>query len=69
MKITYDTFANAAYIYFSNKKAKKTVPVTDSIIIDIDKDGGLIGVEVLNASKNMSRELLDKSQKFFGLPA
>lgn len=61
MKITYDKFANAAYIYISNKKFGRTIPVTDTIILDLDKKGGLIGVEILEASKYLSKEILEKS--------
>jgi uncharacterized protein YuzE len=67
MKITYDKFADAAYIYLSNKKkAKKTIAVTDSIIIDLDEKGGLMGVEVLDAAKHLSKNILKEAVK---LPA
>jgi uncharacterized protein YuzE len=59
MKITYDKFANAAYIYISSKKkSKRTIAVTDEIIVDLDDKGGLMGVEVLEATKHLSKDIL-----------
>ena len=54
MKITYDKIANAAYLYLKKaQKVTETVPVSDDIIIDLDAKGGVLGIEILNASKNI----------------
>ena len=54
MKITYDKIANAAYLYFKKaQKVAKTVPVSEDVIIDLDSNGNVLGVEILNASKNI----------------
>ena len=54
MKITYDKIANAAYLYLKKaQKVTKTLPVSDDIIIDLDAKGGVLGIEILNASKNI----------------
>jgi len=56
MKITFDKEADAAYIYLkeiSKGEVEKTISLNDSINIDLDKEGKAIGVEVLDASKNL----------------
>jgi len=58
MKITYDKNADAMYIeiqegeFFANKK-------TDSeTIIDLDKDGNILGIEILNVSKRIPKNFI-----------
>jgi len=52
MRITYDSEARAGYLYLTGSiqpgEAKKTVPVTDSINLDFDAEGRLIGIELLD---------------------
>lgn len=58
MKITFDKEADAVYIevsgndFFSNKK------IDDETIIDLDKKGKIVGIELLNVSKRMSKDFL-----------
>ncbi len=47
MKITFDKIANAGYIKISNNKINKTVFVSDYCNVDIDKDSGVVGIELL----------------------
>jgi uncharacterized protein YuzE len=62
MKFEYDKEVDAAYIYLKypikKGEAKKTIALNDSIIVDFDKKNKLIGMEVLNASKVMSKKVL-----------
>lgn len=56
MKITLDKEADAAYIYFkeiSEGEVEKTISLNDSINIDLDKEGRTLGIEILDASKNL----------------
>ncbi len=56
MKITLDKEADAAYIYFkeiSEGEVANTISLNESVNIDLDKDGKTIGIEILNASKNL----------------
>ena len=65
MKIEYDKEADAGYIYLvdeiKNGEAVKTIELEPNIIIDFNKDGKLLGIEVLNASKILNKDLLVKS--------
>lgn len=55
MHITYDKKADAMYIYFQKgKKIVRTVELADLLVVDLDKLGKVIGVEVLCASNQFS---------------
>jgi excisionase family DNA binding protein len=47
MKITLDKVANAGYIKISGNKINKTVSVSDYCNVDIDKEGAIVGIELL----------------------
>ena len=69
MKITYDKIANAAYLYFKkSQKVTKTIPISEDIIVDFVSNGGILGIEILNASKNIDVEKL-ATPEFRLLPA
>lgn len=55
MKITYDKIANAAYMTLRNGKVDKTVEMSESVIVDLDKSGHILGIEMLDASNQLSR--------------
>ena len=58
MKVTYDTQADAMYLYLSSGKVKKTVPVNDRVIVDVGERGKVIGVELLFVSERMPKAAL-----------
>lgn len=61
MKITYDKEADAVYIYFkeiSDEEVTTTISLNDSINIDLDKEGKALGIEILNATKNLPQSAL-----------
>lgn len=66
MKITYDKGANAVYIYIKypikDGEAIKQKHADKNIIIDFDKRGKLLGVEVLNASKVMNKKVIAEAE-------
>ena len=53
MKITFDKKADAMYIYLKKKKIFKTRQITNDTIVDLDKNGNIIGIELLSVSKRM----------------
>ena len=69
MRVTYDKSANAVYIYVKAPikagEAVKQVVVDskDNIILDFDKKGKLLGVEVLDACETLSPELLRNAEQ------
>ncbi|MBI2507729.1 DUF2283 domain-containing protein [Candidatus Woesearchaeota archaeon] len=62
MKLEYDKEVDAAYIYIKypikEREAEKTIELNEDLIVDFDKNGKLIGIEVLNASKVIGKEVL-----------
>lgn len=73
IRVEYDREADAAYIYLIDKRnvtagwVKNTYPcdpskVNGMINLDFDKDGMLGGIEVMDASKILSKEVLEQAQ-------
>lgn len=58
MKITIDKEADAMYIEVSEGEFATNKIIDDETIIDLDKNGKIIGIELLNVSKRMSRDFL-----------
>ncbi|MEK6901660.1 MAG: DUF2283 domain-containing protein [Nanoarchaeota archaeon] len=62
MKFEYDKDVDAAYIYLKypvkEGEAKKTIQLNDNIILDFDEQDKLLGVEILDASKVLKKEVL-----------
>jgi uncharacterized protein YuzE len=53
MKITYDPEVDVLRILFSNAPIEESDEDKPGVIIDYDKDGNLVGMEILDASKRM----------------
>ncbi len=61
MRITFDKDADAVYIYFkeiSSGEVAKTISLNESVNVDLDKDGITLGIEILEASKNLPSNTL-----------
>ncbi len=71
MRITFDRSANAAYIYLvpiGPGEAATTHDVTPPhargmILLDFNKAGRLIGIEVLNATRILPDDLLKQAER------
>lgn len=72
VRVTYDSEANAAYIYFTDPQAHpkvaRTYPcdpveVGGMINVDFDENGRIVGIEVLAASSKLPRYLLDAAER------
>ncbi len=58
MRTEIDAEADAGYIYFKEISAgevKKTISLNDSINVDLDSEGRLLGIEILEVSKNLPK--------------
>ena len=58
MEITFDKEANALYIEFSKGEFAANKKIDDDTIIDLDKDENILGIELLNVSKRISKDFL-----------
>ena len=59
MKIEYDPERDLLYIYFADteKKSAETVTIKPGVHADFDKDGKLIGIEIIDASELMGKKI------------
>lgn len=51
MRIIYDKEANAMYIYLDNilkNKSARTILISNSVNLDLNSKGKVVGIEVLN---------------------
>lgn len=50
MNFTQDTEAQAGYLTLKDAKVAQTVEYSKNVILDLDKDGEVVGIEVLDLS-------------------
>ncbi len=50
--LEYDDQSDAAYIKISGSKIEESVEAEKGVILDLDKKGHLVGIEILNFSKS-----------------
>jgi len=71
LKLTYDHLADAAYIYLVQEidkgQVKKTYlcdpsEIGGQINLDFDASGTLLGIEILDASRFLSKGVLDEAE-------
>jgi len=59
MKTEFDKETDVAYIYLKEKieqgEATRTININEDIMLDFNSENKLIGIEVLNASKNLAK--------------
>lgn len=53
MRIHYSHDADALYIRLKETDIKNTDGITEDIIMDYDKNGNVVGIEVLSASEKV----------------
>jgi len=53
MKVKYDKEVDVLYISFSKNKIKESDENKSGIVLDYDKAGAIVGIEILDASKKM----------------
>ncbi|HCX89176.1 MAG: DUF2283 domain-containing protein [Nitrospirae bacterium CG_4_10_14_3_um_filter_53_41] len=56
MKIEYDPEADALYIQLREAYVDDNIDIEKGVTVDVDKEGHIIGVEILDASKKLSLE-------------
>lgn len=54
MKMKYDKKVDAVYIELAKGKYNKTRKVSDVVLVDEDAKGKPLGIEILDATKNIS---------------
>ena len=54
MKIRYDKEVDAMYIYAEQGQSEYSEEIGEGIIIDVSKEGKVVGMEILDASEKFS---------------
>lgn len=57
MQINYDKIADAIYFKVSSGKVNKSIRMNDRLVVDVSKDGNIVGMELLDASSKQGEEL------------
>lgn len=64
MKITYDKKIDAMYIKLKRGRYDHTKKVTEDVMVDVSKKGEVVGLEILDASKNVGKIKPQKLDKY-----
>ena len=51
LKLEHDTKAKALYVYVSRKKVASTEELSHNFLVDKDRKGNIVGVEILGAER------------------
>ena len=65
LKITYDKEADAMYIYLNDRKIKRTKEIANLVFIDVDLRNKPVGIEILNVSRRIGKEILSKAKPVY----
>lgn len=60
MKINYDKIADAMYFTMKKGKVAKTLEMNERLIVDVDKKGNILGIEMLEASNQLPKNSIKK---------
>ncbi len=59
MKISYDPEADAIYIELRDVRPADSRDIEEGVTVDMDVDGHVIGIEILDARERLGTESLD----------
>ena len=60
MNINYDKEADCLYIQFQQGKVSKTRKIDEGILVDLDEEGKIYGIEIVGVSERMPIASLGK---------
>ncbi|MSR71225.1 MAG: DUF2283 domain-containing protein [Candidatus Taylorbacteria bacterium] len=52
MKIEYDKEVDAMYLKVKNGSVQKTVKMNKNVLVDVNREGEILGIEMLDASSS-----------------
>jgi uncharacterized protein YuzE len=61
MDIQYDTIADAVYVSVGKGEIARTVKNSERFLVDVDKSGNVVGIEILDASSQ--QDLVENLKK------
>lgn len=60
MRTRYDSEYDILYIDIVDKKVHDTQPLDEDILLDLDEEGNIVGIEIWQASKNIVEPVAEK---------
>ena len=66
MNINYDQTADAVYINLKKGKVAKTAKLAERLLVDLDKSGKILGLEILDASSQIAKNKMGRIE--IGVP-
>ncbi|MCX6712492.1 MAG: DUF2283 domain-containing protein [Candidatus Vogelbacteria bacterium] len=60
MNINYDKTADAVYINLKKGKVAKTAKLAERLLVDLDKSGKILGLEILDASSQIAKNKMGR---------
>jgi len=60
IRVEYDSKADAMYIWLRKARYEISGELAENVILDLDKRGRIVGIEILEASKNLGKQLVNK---------
>ena len=58
MRIEYDAEADALYVQFKEVRPDDNVDVEEGVTVDLDDEGHIVGLEILDAAEKLGLESL-----------
>ncbi|MBI5220910.1 MAG: DUF2283 domain-containing protein [Candidatus Liptonbacteria bacterium] len=68
MNIQYDKNVDALAIHFNQRRCAESDEVAPGIILDYDRRGKVVGIEILDASRQFSREFKSGLERRRSIP-
>jgi len=62
VKLSYDKKADALYLQIGDAPVARTETVRPGLMVDVDEDGNVIGIEVLSVARQMPDADLSRVQ-------
>ena len=60
VRVEYDAKADAMYIWLRKARYELSEELAENVIIDLDRSGRIIGIEILDVTRNLGKELVNK---------
>lgn len=64
MRLHYDAENDSLYVHFSERPGVNAREVADGVVIDVDEQGAIVGLDIENASEKLDLRSVDTG----GLP-
>lgn len=62
MKISYDQATDSLYIHLSDRASVESDEVHDGVVLDVDANGALVGIDLQHASQRVDLNNLSVSK-------